>query len=450
MRNLYTLALSLLLLGGNLNALAAEPAETTADKKAKTQETVKKALSHLELHGFVRTYFAFDTRESSAGTEDLYYYMPKDIKLSPAGEDLNDQMSFRFAALTSRVWLDVKGFEVGAYNIGGRIEADFFAGVNGVTGTAQLRLRQAFVSVARDGRLWKIGQTWHPMAADMPDIFSLDTGVPFGPFNRSPQVNLDWKINDWFGITAAALWQMQYTSTGLAGASADYIKYSLTPECYLGINFYTKKSLFRIGGDILSIKPRWNNATWDSANKKWNNDATAKVKDRLTTYNAYIYAQTKADNWTFKGKVTYAQDGGHMNLVGGYGVSGILEDGISYSYTPNQTISAWFTAMAKFGNWQPQMFLGYIENMGAYKGILSKDVLGTAKDPFYEKNSASTLARMYRIQPELIYNLGKLQFGIEYMLTGVHYGTADAYKHATTDLHWVLNHRVQALVKFNF
>ena len=437
MRNLHTLTLSLLLLACSVNALAAEPAEAAADKKAATKETVKKALNHLEVHGFIRTYFAFDTRESSAGTEDLYYYMPRDINRSAAGEDLNDQMSFRFAALTSRVWLDVKGFQFGAYNIGGRIEADFYAGLNGVTGTAQLRLRQAFVSVARDGRLWKIGQTWHPMAADMPDIFSLDTGVPFAPFNRSPQVNFDWKITDWFGVTAAALWQMQYTSTGPNGAVADYIKYGLTPECYLGFNFFTKKSLFRIGGDIVSIKPR-------------NNDGQHKVKDRLTTYNAFVYAQTKADNWTFKGKVTYAQDGGHMNLVGGYGVSGIMEDGISYLYTPNQTISGWFTAMAKFGNWQPQILLGYIENMGAYKGILSKEVLGTARDPFYEKNSASSVARMARIQPELIYNLGKLQFGIEYMVTGVQYGTADAYKHATTNLHWVLNHRVQALVKFTF
>ena len=435
MRNLHTLTLSLLLLACSVNALAAEPAEA-ADKKVAKNETVKKVLNHFEFHGFIRSYFAFDTRESSAGTEDLYYYMPKDIN-SPAGEDLNDQMSFRFAALTSRVWVDVKGFQFGAYNIGGRIEADFYAGLNGVTGTAQLRLRQAFVSLARDGRTWKIGQTWHPMAADLPDIFSLETGAPFGPFNRSPQVNLDWKINDWFGVTAAALWQMQYTSTGPNGASADYIKYGLTPECYLGFNFFTKKSLFRIGGDIVSIKPR-------------NNDGQRKVKDRLTTYNAFVYAQTKADNWNFKGKVTYAQDGGHMNLVGGYGVSGIMEDGISYLYTPNQTISGWFTAMAKFGNWQPQMLLGYIENMGAYKGILSKEVLGTARDPFYEKNSAGTVARMARIQPELIYNLGKLQFGIEYMVTGVQYGTADAYKHATTDLHWVLNHRVQALVKFNF
>ena len=432
MRNLHTLALTLLLLAGSVSALAAEPAEA-ADKKVAKNETVKKVLSHFEFHGFIRSYFAFDTRESLAGTEDLYYYMPKDIN-SPAGEDLNDQMSFRFAALTSRMWVDVKGFQFGAYQVGGRIEADFYAGLNGVTGTAQLRLRQAFVSLARDGRTWKIGQTWHPMAADLPDIFSLESGAPFGPFNRSPQINFDWKINDWFGLTAAALWQMQYTSTGPNGASADYIKYGLTPECYLGFNFFTKKSLFRIGGDILSIKPR-------------NNNGQNKVQDRLTTYNAFVFAQTKADNWTFKGKVTYAQDGGHMNLIGGYGVTSIMDDGISYNYTPTQTISGWFTAMAKFGAWQPQILLGYLENFGCYKGIINNPLVPT---PFYQKNNAGTLARMARIQPELIYNLGKLQFGIEYMLTAAHYGTADAYKHATSNLHWVLNHRVQALVKFTF
>lgn len=431
MRNLHTLAFSFLLLAGSLNATAAEQAE--AGKKAATKVTAHKVLSHFEFHGFIRSYFAFDTRESLAGTEDLYYYMPKDIN-SPAGEDLNDQMSFRFAALTSRAWVDVKGFQFGAYHVGGRIEADFYAGLNGVTGTAQLRLRQAFVSLARDGRTWKIGQTWHPMAADLPDIFSLESGAPFGPFNRSPQINFDWKINDWFGLTAAALWQMQYTSTGPNGASADYIKYGLTPECYLGLNFRTKKSLFRIGGDILSIKPR-------------NNNGERKVQDRLTTYNAFVYAQTKADNWTFKGKVTYAQDGGHMNLVGGYGVTDIMDDGISWNYTPTQTVSGWFTAMAKFGAWQPQMLLGYLENFGCYKGIVNNTIVAA---PFFQKNNAGTLARMARIQPELIYNLGSLQFGIEYMLTAAHYGKADAYKHATTDLHWVLNHRVQALVKFNF
>ena len=70
-------------------------------------------------YGFVRNYFAFDTRESSAGTEDLYYYMPKDQNIVD-GQDLNGIPSFRYAALTSRLGLDVLGYEVGGYSVGAK------------------------------------------------------------------------------------------------------------------------------------------------------------------------------------------------------------------------------------------------------------------------------------------------------------------------------------------
>ena len=33
--------------------------------------------SHFKLYGFIRNYLTADTRAVSAGTEDLYFYMPK-------------------------------------------------------------------------------------------------------------------------------------------------------------------------------------------------------------------------------------------------------------------------------------------------------------------------------------------------------------------------------------
>ena len=191
---------------------------------------------HFKLYGFVRNYFAYDSRVSTAGTEDLYYWMPKDIKMV-GNTDVNDVSTFRFAALTTRLGVDISGYEFSGYKIGGKIESDFYAGITGVTGTAQLRLRQAYVTVAKNGRNWKIGQAWHPMAADLPDIFSLESGAPFGPFSRTPQVQLEWNLSSGLSLTAAALWQMQYTSTGPEGASANYIKYGCTPELYLGLNY---------------------------------------------------------------------------------------------------------------------------------------------------------------------------------------------------------------------
>jgi len=404
---------------------------------------------HLKWYGFVRTYFAFDTRESTAGTEDLYFYMPKAASYDAAGEDVNAIPSFRYAALTSRLGLDILGYEALGYKIGGKIEADFYAGVSGVTGTAQFRLRQAFVTVAKKDRSWKVGQAWHPMAADLPDIFSLESGVPFNPFSRTPQVAFDWKFAKTWSLSAAAIWQMQYTSTGpkltadgtvykyVATASADYIKYGCTPEFYLGFNYKNGGSrLFRIGADLVSIKPR--NFDYNLTTGK----ALNKVKDRLTTWNAYVYAQDRFGNWDWKAKIVYANDGSHFNLVGGYGKSGAFSDG-SWSYTATRNLSAWTTLSRKSKDtrWVPQILLGYCKMFGTPEAV---------SGGFWGKNNAGTLDLLWRIQPEILYNLGKLQFGLEYMMTAAQYGKANDHKKVTSDFDVVANHRIQAMVKFNF
>ena len=36
------------------------------------------------------------------------------------------------------------------------------------------------------------------------------------------------------------------------------------------------------------------------------------------------------------------------------------------------------------------------------------------------------------------------------MATGVEYGKPDAHMLASTDLHWVINHRVQIMLKYTF
>lgn len=397
----------------------------------------------LKWYGFVRTYFAFDTRESSAGTEDLYYYMPKPKSLNAAGEDVNAIPSFRCAALTSRLGLDINGGEFNGYKLSGKIEADFYSfgntptlnlggGISGsasVKGTALMRLRQAYVQVAKDKRTWKVGQAWHPMAENMPDIFSLEIGIPFGPFCRCPQVRLDYQTGEKVSLTAGAFWQMQYTSTGPNGASDQYGKYSCAPELYLGMNVKNEHDLFRFGVDMLSIKPR----NFDAAGNK--------VSDRITTFSTFIFNQYKNGNWTSKTKVTFAQDGSNMNMVGGYGVSEVCPDG-SLKYSATNTVSAWTTLQYKKKDcpWVPSIFIGYLNAFGT-----SKDIIGS----FYKKNSADTVQSMFRIQPEILYNLGKLQIGAEYMLTGVNYGTPNARKLAeNTEL--ICNHRIQMMFKFSF
>lgn len=392
-----------------------------------------KTQTQIKLYGFVRTYFTYDSRENVSGTEDLFNYLPKDNKISD-GVDLNQISSFRFASLTSRLGVDVTGYQVNGWNIAAKIEADFYSGVTGVTGTAALRLRQAYMTMGKDALTLKIGQAWHPLAADFPDIISLNNGAPFNPFSRTPMVLADYNLSNGFSLTGAALWQMQYTSAGPSGASANYIKYSCVPEMYFGLNFKQGGFTGRMGADLLSIKPR----NYDASGKY-------KVNDRITTVNTFVYAQYVNGMFTAKAKAVFARAGEHLNLNGGYAATGYFSDG-TISYTPTLNYSAWFSVI--YGKkLQGALFGGYVKNFGTEEAILSPDLL------YFSKNSFSNMNKMLRLTPTILYNMGKVTFALEYEVTSVQYGSWSAdtkYGLATDNLHWVTNNRVQAMLKYSF
>ena len=380
-------------------------------------------------YGFIRNYAVADSRESVYGTEDFFYYLPKDRNIVD-GQDLNAQRTFAFAAITSRLGLDVSGYQVEGWKVGAKLEADFYAGVSGVTGTALFRLRQAFLTMNKNAVTLKVGQAWHPMAADMPHVFALNTGAPFGPFSRTPQATLDLKLSSELTLTASAIWQMQYTSAGPNGASADYIKYAGTPEVYLGLGYKANGFAAKAGVDVLSIKPR-------------HNDGVRKVSDRITTVSPFLYAEYSKGLFAVKAKTIFAQAGEHMSLNGGYGVSAVNGDG-SWEYAPTRNSSSWISF--SYGKKaQVVLFGGYVRNFGT-----AKELVGQL---YFSKNSFSNMNRMFRVTPEFIYNLGKVAFGLEYELTGVQYGTFginDRHGLATENLHWICNNRIQLMVKYTF
>lgn len=384
-------------------------------------------------YGFIRNYAVADSRESVYGTEDFFYYLPKDHNVVD-GQDLNSQRTFAFAAITSRLGLDVTGYQIEGWKVGAKLEADFYAGVSGVTGTALFRLRQAFLTMNKNAFTLKVGQAWHPMAADMPHVFALNTGAPFGPFSRTPQATVDLKLSNELTLTASALWQMQYTSAGPGGASADYIKYAGTPEVYLGLGYKANGFAAKAGVDVLSIKPR-------------HDDGHQKVSDRITTVSPFLYAEYSKGLFSVKAKTIFAQAGEHMNLNGGYGITSVTADG-SYEYAPTRNSSSW-VSFSYGKKAQFVLFGGYVRNFGTAKELISSD----KNHLFFSKNSFSNMNRMFRVSPEFIYNLGKVAFGLEYELTGVQYGTFgtnDVRGLATENLHWIRNHRLQLMVKYTF
>jgi len=449
-----------------LTLLLTLPAFAEVKVQKASDAPVKEHLqNHFKFYGFIRNYFVYDSRESVSGTGDLFYYLPKDENIKD-GIDVNATPSFRFLALTSRAGVDVSGYYIGNVHFGAKIEADFYAGLSNssnanvgtyfpsnakISGTAQMRLRQAFATITwKDLPMGqndkasvglKIGQAWHPMAADHPHLFSLEVGAPFGPFSRTPLVQMDANLGSNWVVSAAAIWQMQYQSTGPVGGSAIYMKYGMTPEMYAALAYKTNGFLIRAGVDVVSIKPR----VLGEVDGK-----VVKVSDRKTSVLGYLYTQYTYKKFAVKAKTTFGEGGEHMNLMSGYAKIGENPDG-SWNYASMRNSSSWLS-LSYGKKWQGVLFLGYVKNLGLAKeasGPLAKG------DVYFCGNGFSNINQMYRINPQVIYNIGKLNVGLEYQWTSVQYGKYDDGKLNTRaladkDLHWIGNHRVNMMVKYNF
>lgn len=447
MKKIATILAALALSGVSAVSMSAEPKRDGVDANG---EKIEKP-SHLKFYGFIRNFFTVDTRESKAGTKDLFFYLPKDESMNLAGQDMNKQASFRYLALTSRLGLDIRDYQIGKTKVDAKLEADFYC-MNG--NVATFRLRQAYATLGWDAlgknqnqsASLKMGQAWHPMAVEQPYVVSLETGAPFNPFSRTPQATVDYNFGKTVTLTGSLVYQMQYVSAGPSGASDNYMKYGCTPEFFAGVTFRTKEGfMFKTGVDVLSIKPRWRDGEGN------------KVNDRITTATPFIYMQYSSKKFSINARTLYGSAGEHFNMLSGYGVTGINSDG-SWDYTPLHS-SVSFVSVKYGKKVQIMGMLGYMKNLGTNMGLYS-DVNGgytSSKYLYLSGNTFSNLNSLVRVTPTIVYNLGKLSFALEYDLTSAQYGKyseagcVNSSNGLVEDgLHWVTNHRLLGMVKFTF
>lgn len=385
----------------------------------------------IKLYGFVRNYACFDTRESMTSNSEQFYYMPKDEAFDANGDDINAQPNMMLLSITTRLGANITGPEFLGAKTSAKIEADF-AGFG--TSNTVLRIRQAYAKMDWEKNTVLLGQAWHPMMGDMmPDVFSLETGAPFTPFSRTPQLRYDYK-NKGFTLTATALYQFQYTSYGPDGASFNYARNAIVPELYFQAMY--KNGGFQIGAgvDLLTIKPR---------QKFEHNGATYKCKeDPVVSVSPTLFASYKNGNWGVKGRFTYAQNAAHLSMISGYGVTSIDANG-EQEYGTLNSVGGWvdvtYKQPLKKGFLTFCCFAGYTKNLGC-----QDDIVG----PIYMRGEKN-MDNMWRVAPSVLYTHNAMSFGIEYNPTTVAYGTADS-RYKVKDTHNVTNHRICAMMKYNF
>ena len=401
----------------------------------------------LKPYGFVRNYATFDSRAVKALAEDSFYFLPLDRALAPDGTDKNAVYSYNFYSITTRLGVDISGYKYGNLFVSGKIESDFYC-LNSGGNTGTLRMRQAFMDLLwkNEGRTdykLRIGQAWHPLAADMPHVLGLETGSPFNPFNRSAQVMFDAITPSGIPLTAGATQQMQYRSAGpktadvTASEQSNRFQKHAFPELYAGVSYRKNGFLGRLGVDVVNIRPQYGYA-----------DDGKKYSNLMTGVSPFIFLQYTGDKFQVKAKSVLAQSGEHMQLNGGYAaVAGTT--GTDTEYTPiSSTVSFLSASWLLSQQFKLMAFAGYQKNLGAAKDIDPARV-------YFSGNGFKNIVDMFRVGPTLVYSIGKTEFGLEYSLTSVQYSDAaglgtDGLPADTDNTHQVGNSRVLLMAKLNF
>ena len=402
----------------------------TAFANDTTKVEQKRDPYEFEVYGFIRNDFTYDSRKTLASVGELFNFIPMDEQLNSLGEDLNAVPSTRLLAVVSRLGFNFNSPEFNGVRFNAKIETDF-AGAG--TSYFLFRIRQAYVGVKWQHHQIIAGQTWHPMSGDLlPSIVSLNTGAPFNAFSRTPLI----RYNAFTGpvtLSAAAIYQMQYTSPGPDGSSTKYQVFGGMPELYVGATYAANGLKVGIGGEYMSLRPR--------TTAEYNGEMV-KVKESVGSFATQLFAQYATKNFTVAAKSIYGQNTAHLLMMSGYGVCGVKADGYSRLYSPLTQSSTWLTAAYHTArenhNIRATILGGYMKNLGAKEALTEVYVRG------YQN-----IDQMFRIAPSIQYLFKGLVIGIEYEYTGVIYGTPQA-NFAVAGDRLVNNHRTYVMLVYNF
>lgn len=404
---------------------------TSAIANDTTKIEPKQEPYEMEVYGFVRNDFTFDSRKTMAAVGELFSFIPMDNQLNSMGEDLNAVPSSRLLAVVSRLGFNFKSPTFNGMFINAKIETDFCgAGAN----YNMFRIRHAWVGLNWKHHQLLAGQSWHPMSGDLlPNIVSLNTGAPFNAFSRAPQVRYNAKVGN-VTLSAAAIYQLQYPAPGPKGNSTDYQVFGGLPEMYLGVTYAANGLKIGIGGEFMSLRPRTTTMLPDSS--------TVKVNETVNSIATQLFAQYSGKNFTVAAKSIYGQNTGHLLMMSGYGYYGVKKDSYSRNYAPLAQSATWLTlayhTAKEKHNVRATVLGGYMKNFGARHDLDGVYVRG------YDN-----IDQIFRVAPSIQYLYKGLVLGVEYEYTGVMYGTPQANFSVAGD-HLVGNHRAYVMLVYNF
>jgi hypothetical protein len=396
-----------------------------------SQEKEKEEQWGIKFHGFVKTDIIWDSRQSVAAREGHFHLYPKAEMLDTDGEDINARPYFNMLSIQTRLKGVISGPDVWGAKTNAVIEGAFFghteADVNG------FRLRHAFAKLDWGKTQLLVGQYWHPMFVTecFPGTVSFNTGTPFQPFSRNPQIRLSHQFGD-FSTSITALSQRDFADAGVnmsdqgdlssVASGSVYARNAGIPEMNLSLNYKTKFGstgfIIGVAGNYKKLAPRIESIVTDADDKVI---GTYKSEESVQGLSGLAFMKLTFPKLTVKAEAVMGQCTYGWTMLGGY-VAEKLSDPTKgfYDFEALDVFSMWTDIHTNGKVWQVGLFSGFTQNWGAANDIETSYFFARG----YSVASKSYINYIYRVAPRLMYNVGKMRFAAEVEYNNVNYGKA--------------------------
>jgi hypothetical protein len=398
----------------------------------------------IKLYGFVRNDVMYDSRQvisaRPANQGELLLY-PANISKDANGKDINAAPSLTMLAITTRLGGSITGPDAFGAKTSAILEAEFFGNANG--NENGFRLRHAYAKLDWAKTQLGFGQYWHPLfVVDcFPGVLSFNTGIPFQPFARNPQIRLTQKLGKDFNLIIAALSQTEAfvspgSSTGIAlgssVASQTFMNDAVIPNLHAQLQYKSKSFLAGAAFDFKELRP---------ALKATSGTGTVSTNEKVKSSTFEMYAKLTTSKVIVKAEYIAGQNMYDQLMFGGYLAYGASPN---ISYKPMGVSSYWAEIMGTGKKIVPGVFVGYAKNTGA---SATNAVAAYARS--VSLNGAS-IANVFRVAPRLEFISGKFKIGTEIEYTAASYGTSGFDGKVAAGSDKVHNTRLLFITSFSF
>lgn len=371
----------------------------------------------IKFSGFVKNDFFYDSRQTVNIREGHFLLFPAAKNPDAQNNDLNAKSAFNFLSIQTRLTGNITAPDALGAKVSGVIEADFFGNENAsFVDVNGFRLRHAFAKLSWQNTELLFGQYWHPflLPAVYSEVLSFNTGSPFQPFSRNPQIRVVHKLGN-VSLTGVLSAQRDFTSPG----GSVVLRNAAMPEINGQIQYEAKNAeaktglLLGAGAGFKSLQPLL------STQK---GTARYKTEEKVSGISATGFLKITLPSLTYKIQGVYGQNAFDLLMLGGYAVKGITDTSKNtVEYTTVNNLAVW-TEIITGTEIQAALWAGYSKNLGSSDNIAvySNQVGGTDATV-----RGVDMEYLFRVSPRVVFVSGKYSIGLETEYTTAAYATRD-------------------------